>query len=298
MQSYFIQFLNLVSHISKKKVIYLSGNYSNENNLAVKTKFGFWYCGNVFEYSDIAHGFANNGTIEDNDLTLVETIIKYYKEDTSFIFYDIGSNTGPYTLLATSTHPSLQTHSFDPVKEHLVTLNESILLNRFEQRVTTHEIGLSNANKEETIYLAGSGSTVEKEFINEGTPKRQIKLRVLDDYIEEKNLPLPSFIKIDVEGHEYHTLQGCQKTLEKSSPILFIEIAKSLTNIGRDFVHKDFDAIFEMLEKNKYRAFTLDGTTLTKKDTLTTPDGVHMYLFLHQEKHLNDKGLTQLLNLN
>jgi hypothetical protein len=145
MQSIFIRFLALISKITKKNVIYLSSNYANENNLAIKTKFGFWYCGNVFSYSDIAYGFANNGTIEDFDMGLVVKILKHSKKESDYIFYDIGSNTGPYSLLAATTKKEIKVHSFDPVPEHLETLNISVGLNRFESTIMRFSILLDLA---------------------------------------------------------------------------------------------------------------------------------------------------------
>lgn len=298
MQKIFIQFLNTLSRVTKKRVIYITDNYINENNLAVKTKLGFWYCGNVFNYGDIAYGFASNGVIEDFDMSIVQSILSLSNTNKTYTFYDIGCNTGPYTLLAATSNETTHVHSFDPVKEHLVTLKQALALNRFENRVTLHEVGLSSENKQETIYLSGSGSTVEKDFLNGDVPTRTIQLESLDNYILTNKLPLPNFIKIDVEGHEYYAIEGATKTLQESKPILFIEIALHLGNIGRDFTNKNFDKIFTKLESLGYEAYVSYKDTLVKRNAVIINDGVFMYLFLDKETHLKNNDLLKILKIN
>lgn len=298
MQSFFIQILSLISKLTNKKVLYLSGTYANENNLAVKTAFGFWYCGNVFTYSDIAYGFANHGTIEEFDMRLVAKILNNSKKESSYIFYDVGSNTGPYSLLAATTRETIEIHSFDPVKEHLDTLLLSSQLNRFEDKITTHEIGLSNQNKDELFYLAGSGSTLEKDFIPKNTPTRIVHLTTLDSYISNKNIPPPDFIKIDIEGHEFPALQGALQTIKNSKPVLFIEIALNLANIGRDFINPNYKKAFNLLSENNYEAYIANNNQLQKVNLDVEQDGVFMYLFLHKETHMQDKKLLERLCIN
>jgi hypothetical protein len=43
---------------------------------------------------------------------------------------------------------------------------------------------------------------------------------MLDSYIEEYSIPLPDFIKIDVQGAELDVLEGGQKCLENATMVL------------------------------------------------------------------------------
>lgn len=297
MQNLFIRLLGLLSSLTGKNVLYFTGKYANENNLAVKTKFGFWYCGNVLDYTDIAYGFANNGTIEEADMSIVETIINNANGVSPYVFYDIGSNTGPYSLLALTLSRTAQVHSFDPVKEHLSTLRQSVMLNRYEERSTLHEIALSDKGGEATLHLAGSGSTLEKDFLNSDSPTRAITLATIDGYVKEKDLPDPHFIKIDVEGHEFAAIKGGLSLLERSSPVLFIEIALHLANIGRDFTNQNFKEIFSVLENMGYASYIADNGKLEKVSPTFDKQGVYMYLFLHKDKELKDENLLKKLGI-
>lgn len=279
----FDSFLAFLSKITSKKVTYISNDYINAGNLAVKSKYGFWYCGNVFDQTDIAYGIASNGDVESFDSSLVKDILMSFKD--KYIFYDIGANTGWYSMLAALLNKRSSVYSFEPVTEHVDCLKESITLNRFDDRVIIHPVALSNTNGEASILLAGSGSSLEKEFlpVNEGV--RIIQTKTLDSLVKMYNIPFPDFIKIDVEGHEYKVLLGAKEVLSKSTPILFIEIAKTLKNIHRNFVHKDYEAIFSLLFSLGYEPFIVKNDTLEKFDLSANEDGVRMFLFLNKEKH-------------
>jgi hypothetical protein len=73
----------------------------------------------------------------------------------------------------------------------------------------------------------------------------------------------------------------------QSKPVLYVEIAKDLKNIGRDFKNPNFDEIFSLLSSIGYQAFRVsdDYKKVTKFIPRSEESGVHMYLFLHSEKH-------------
>lgn len=275
--------LNLLSKITSKKVLYIATSYIQPTNLAVKSKYGFWYCGNVFDQTDIAYGIASHGDVESFDSSLVTKILQSF--DKNFVFYDIGANTGWYTMLAASLSPVSSIFCFEPVAEHAECLLESSKLNRFEERVSIHQIALSDSSGKMPILLAGSGSSLEKDFLSTNLGSRMVDIKTLDSFVDETNIPLPYFIKIDIEGHEYKALLGAKATILKSSPVLFVEIARTLKNIHREFVHKDYEAIFALLSSWGYLPFIAKDDTLKKFDTAQKEDGVYMFLFLHKEKH-------------
>ena len=66
-----------------------------------------------------------------------------------------------------------------------------------------------------------------------------MRTKKLDDY-EYK----PSFIKIDIEGHELECIKGAIETIKKFNPILMIEYDKKI-----------YDKINNILKNYKYNAF-------------------------------------------
>ena len=69
--------------------------------------------------------------------------------------------------------------------------------------------------------------------------KEVLLTKKLDDY--KLN---PSFIKIDIEGHEYECILGSLKTIKKCNPILMVEYDKTVC-----------DKIYLLLKNYNYQRF-------------------------------------------
>lgn len=283
--------LKLLSTITNKRVVYFS-NAQDGLQVAIKSKYGFWYYGNILDQSDIAYGIASNGTVETFDTENVISILKKLKPD--FTFYDIGSNTGWYTMIASTINTTNTVYSFEPIKEHIDFQKETVSLNKKESQVTIFEVALSDHNGMETIRLAGSGTSLDGGFLETDFGKRDVKVQTLDSITEEQKLNKPDFIKIDVEGHEYKLLTGAKKVLSESSPILFVEIIKTFNNIK--YTNKDFEKNFNFLSSLGYIPFVLKDNAIKKFDPSMQVDGVYMYLFLSKEKHLRGLKLDSLIS--
>lgn len=282
MRNLFNLVLRALSAISGKNVLYVSGKTAKPSQLAAKSKHGFWYTGNVYDQSDIAYGIAQNGTVEDFDTETVISILRTLPSN--FVLYDVGANTGWYTMLAASLSPSSSVHSFEPLSEHTECLSESVSMNRYGNRVLIHELALSDVQGYAEILLAGSGSSLHKSFLDTAAKTRKVRTETLDTYVKNEGLPLPDFIKIDVEGHEYHVLRGAATILDHH-PILFIEAAQSLRKLKRNFTNSHFIEMFTALEEKGYKIYILrDGQICEYVPTIKI-DGVYMYLCLHTSYH-------------
>jgi FkbM family methyltransferase len=283
MRNLFNLALRLLSTISGKSVLYISNKSIQPSHLAAKSKYGFWYAGNVYDQSDIAYGVAQNGTVEDFDTEIVASILKTLPSN--FVFFDIGANTGWYSMLAASLSQSSSIHSFEPLSEHVECLAESVSVNRYTERVHIHKLALSNTQGYAEILLAGSGSSLNKNFLGKSAKTRKIRTEILDVYLQNNHLSFPDFIKIDVEGHEHEVLEGATVVLGHH-PILFIEAAQSLKKLKRDFINEHFEEMFKMLEEKGYKIFFLQDERVCEYVPTKKIDGVYMYLCLHPSSHL------------
>jgi Methyltransferase FkbM domain len=54
----------------------------------------------------------------------------------------------------------------------------------------------------------------------ECTPSTRVPVTTLDSYLAQRQLPEPSFVKIDTEGAEIRILQGARKVLASRAAIL------------------------------------------------------------------------------
>ncbi len=107
--------------------------------------------------------------MEKEETNLVIQIMDFLtKEKAPVSFYDIGANTGYYGILtAYKYRSSVKVNSFEPIQKHIDYLEKSVYLNRLENSITIHRLALGNENKMEKIYVAGSGTSLNKDFIEE-----------------------------------------------------------------------------------------------------------------------------------
>lgn len=148
---------------------------------------------------------------------------QYFKKysDKNKIALDIGSNIGTHTIYLSDYFKEV--YAFEPQKNIFKILELNVKLNN-STNIITHNFGLGDVNKNEKMESYDVNSLVNQGAI--GIDKtgnsngETINIKILD----EMNLDNIKFIKIDVEGYEYNVLKGAKKTIEKSRPIIIIEI--------------------------------------------------------------------------
>lgn len=252
---------------------------------SVKSDFGFWYTGNVFDINDIAYGIYRNGQVEANETKLVTSILtKLTATVESLHFYDIGANSGYYGILAAYLGKGkTKTYSFEPLHEYTSLIRETVALNALDESVRIFDTALGATETVASIQISGSGSSLVPGFLGEENkkPTREIQVATLDKTIEKENLPFPHFIKIDVEGFELDVLKGSIKTLTASRPVLFIEVARSLNTITGTFVSTTATQVFDLLASLGYEAY-ITSEIIEPITTASNNEGVFMYLFLNK----------------
>lgn len=142
------------------------------------------------------------------------------------VFYDIGANAGYFTLVgARAVGPQGRVVAFDPVPQNVRTIQEQIDLNslgaycRVEpfavlERsgpagfILAEQIARSRSEQVRVSELAGGGERIEVEGLT------------LDAYVREH--PLPTLVKMDIEGSEVLALRGAAELLRNSNRPRFL----------------------------------------------------------------------------
>ncbi len=144
------------------------------------------------------------------------------------VIFDLGANTGIYSLIAKSINPPAKVYAFEPVSRVYKKLVFNNSLNKFN--ISCNEIALSNYEGEATLYDLPSAHVytvfVNKNHFDPGIPTLEVKIKAttLNAFIKANNISKIDIIKIDVELHEVEVMEGFSEYLDKFRPTILIEI--------------------------------------------------------------------------
>lgn len=133
---------------------------------------------------------------------IIKDIIKKYDIN---VVYDIGAHKGDFTKFCEKNIRDVVVHQFEasPNKTGSGNWHKVVLSHTDDNEVTFHCNG-------------GTGDSYYKEtdqFRKRNYTPVVLKTKRLDTYVKENTLPLPDFIKIDVQGAELDILKGCDEIL-------------------------------------------------------------------------------------
>ena len=146
----------------------------------------------------------------------------------SNVIFDIGANTGVYSLLAKTIQPNSTVYAFEPVKRVYEKLMDNIELNNFD--TISENLAVSDNTGKAIIYDKDAEHTLSVTINKDLSDNKEDSIRVeidtvrLDEYIESKGINHIDLLKIDVETHEPEVLMGFGEYLTKFEPTLIIEI--------------------------------------------------------------------------
>ncbi len=134
------------------------------------------------------------------------------------VVYDIGANVGSYTLLASFlVGPTGRIVAIEPFPPNLEYLERHLALNRVSNvqivagaaYEADGEVRISEGASLSHVHLDVNGSFQAKSF-------------KLDSLVFKNKYPIPTMIKMNVEGAEYSVLKGAKKLLEERRPLLLL----------------------------------------------------------------------------
>ena len=141
------------------------------------------------------------------------------------ICWDIGANIGFYTcLLASRVEDAGTVVAFEPALRTCGYLRENVSLNRFAN-VTVINKGLSDRVEQRHLYYSEAGlaeGTASLKYANGRAVSERVMLDTIDSLTRE--LPVPDFVKIDVEGYQLEVLRGGEHYLKTHAPLLMAEL--------------------------------------------------------------------------
>ncbi len=145
------------------------------------------------------------------------------------VIWDIGANIGLYTCYAAGVR-KCRVIAFEPSVLNLELLARNINLNNLSDAVTIIPLPISDCLSVSTLNMSstdwgGAKSTFKETYGHDGNPIRTM-LRVplvgmsMPEMVEHLGLPMPDFIKLDVDGIEHKILGAGGKVLRNAKEIL------------------------------------------------------------------------------
>jgi FkbM family methyltransferase len=142
---------------------------------------------------------------------------------------DIGASLGEWTLpLARAVGPAGRVLAVEPVPRSAAALEATLAANSLRQaQVVRYALGDHEGSAELAVPVVTSArSDTGTAGIGAAGPGQQtlsVCIRTLDSLAGEFGLDQVDLIKVDVEGHERHVLDGAASILERFRPTLVIE---------------------------------------------------------------------------
>jgi FkbM family methyltransferase len=134
------------------------------------------------------------------------------------VVYDVGAHVGYYTALAaTITGEGGKVYAFEPRPANFSYLKRHVRVN-----------GLANVTPIEASVGSREGTARFDNETGTGTGhvdangRLTVKMVCLDELHARGEIPLPDFLKIDVEGGETDVLKGAVAVIEQGRPVILV----------------------------------------------------------------------------
>jgi FkbM family methyltransferase len=165
---------------------------------------------------------AGGGAVkESGELFVIKEIATYFKSQSDFkhIVFDVGANHGEWTSAFLKTGVNdLEIHCFEPGHATFAILSKTL---HDAKNVRLHDRGCSDQNKEMILYSDQPGSGMASLYDRSDRWQAQkvesetVKLVRLDEFCSTQHIDKISFLKMDIEGHEFQCLQGAERMIRE-----------------------------------------------------------------------------------
>jgi len=167
-------------------------------------------------------------------------------------FYDIGGFHGAYSVIAKlKWRDNIIIHAFEPLAKNVESIRRICALNHFTGiQINALAVGDGNAvtggvNEQDAMLRLGDSratvSAIEFPSIS------------LDEYVG-RGAPVPTVIKIDVDGFELHVLRGARECLQKNHPRLWLEVHPEFLSAQK----KSPEEVLDLLRETGYKILLFD----------------------------------------
>lgn len=168
-------------------------------------------------------------------------------------FYDVGANTGFYSILLARLDTRRTVRAFEPVPRLADSCRSNLALAGLGQ-VTVEELALSDSAGTTPLYIPPSElgmvetkASLQRSFNSEVAETITVQCETLDTVVRRLGDAPLGMAKVDVEGAEHLVLAGARETMARDRPLLSVEL----------LADAEFDTVAQLLAELNYRSLTL-----------------------------------------
>lgn len=169
-------------------------------------------------------------------------------------FFDIGANSGFYSVMLASKRLVDSVVAFEPDPGNYARLLANLSLNDLTDRVRALPVAVGHEAGEVILAQAGPDNRGESWVMHSDKPPEEAvpvamhrvrQIRLDDEFaLSGKTI----VIKMDVEGAEFHALEGMQRTLAENSCYMQVELYSDriadlkqfFAGLGYTYLHTDY----------------------------------------------------------
>ena len=151
----------------------------------------------------------------------------------NWTFLDVGAAIGQFTVFAAFSKGG-RVHAFEPASENLATLRSNVARNGISDRVTIHQMALSNCTGE-AEFATASNPFMSRLDQTGPTAGQRVVVDTLTNVVEKLGIDHVSVLKINVAGFEPEVIEGAMPILaEERVDILVLLIGRPSYRAYRD----------------------------------------------------------------
>lgn len=175
----------------------------------------------------------------------------------SDVFVDVGANVGYYCCLALRRNRAVL--AFEPQLQNLTCLYQNLTSNGWQEKAEIFPVALSsNPGLLPLFGASGPSASLVQHWAGYSSRFRQIvPANTLDNILAGRFDGRRMIVKIDVEGAEFHVLQGALATLRRQpKPVWLMEVC--FREYHPSGVNPDYLNIFQLFWDNGYECYGAD----------------------------------------
>lgn len=205
--------------------------------------------------SVVDSSIIKSGYFEKESSQIVKKLIK-----PGYVIIDVGANIGYYSVIfAKLTGATGRVFAFEPTKLFYDALSNNLHENNVKNCVI-YNLGLSNVKQRKTIQISNSSATLHEPNIKNVVAKENINLVTLNTFAKKEKITRVDFIKVDIDGHEPHFMEGAWETLDIWEPIILLEVS----NLHYSIAGVNAWSFYDKLIKHGYNIYSEKSRMLYK----------------------------------